>query len=120
MHKSKQQARQRRKLTIRKAVSGSAVRPRLNVFRSAKHIYAQVINDEDHRVLASMSTLSPAIRADLKGAKKREQAKLIGLRLAHRCLECGLTKVVFDRGGFHYHGRIKALADGAREGGLQF
>ncbi len=113
-------ARERRKLSVRKRVHGSTQRPRLCVFRSAKHIYAQVINDTESKTLVSSSTLDPEIQASLAGLKKKDHAKLIGKEIAKKCLGQGITEVVFDRSGFIYHGRVSSLADGAREAGLRF
>ncbi len=118
--KTKLEARDRRRSQIRKRVSGSTERPRLAVFRSLKHIYAQVIDDTTHATLVAASTVDPALETELKGVKKKDQAKKIGMAIAKRCLEKGIDKVVFDRGGYLYHGRVTALADGAREGGLKF
>ena len=120
MYTMKRAARERRKLSIRKTVRGSTERPRLSVFRSLNHIYAQVIDDAARKVLAAASTLSPAIRAEMDGLRKLDQAKKVGAHIARICIERGVDKVVFDRDGFRYHGRVKALADGAREGGLKF
>ncbi|RME70830.1 MAG: 50S ribosomal protein L18 [Chloroflexi bacterium] len=115
-------ARKRRHLRVRKRISGTPERPRLNVFRSLSHIYAQVIDDTAGVTLASASTLDPAIRdsAEAKGKTKTELAKLVGELVAKRALEAGIQTVVFDRGGYKYHGRVKALADAAREAGLKF
>lgn len=118
--KSKAQARLRRKRRIRAKIFGTAERPRLSVFRSTKHIYAQVIDDTTGSTLAASSDLSPALKADLNGLKKSERATKVGEHLASLCKEKGIESVIFDRNGFIYHGRIKALADGAREGGLKF
>jgi large subunit ribosomal protein L18 len=118
--KSKDAARTKRKLSIRKKVSGNPGRPRLAVFRSVQHIYAQVINDEAGNTLVAASTLSPELAETLKGKKKVEQANLVGELIAKKCVEAKIDKVVFDRSGFIYHGRVQALADGARKGGLQF
>ncbi len=118
--KTRAEARQRRHLRVRKKVFGTAQRPRLNVFRSLTHIYAQVIDDQIGHTLASASTLDKELRESLKGKTKAEQARLVGLEVARRALSKGIQAVVFDRGGFRYTGRVKALADGAREGGLQF
>jgi large subunit ribosomal protein L18 len=118
--KSSQVARQRRHERIRRFVSGTAERPRLNVFRSLQHIYAQVIDDEQGHTLAAASTIDPDLREQLDGLNKSQQAARVGQLVAQRALAQGLKKVVFDRGGYPYHGRIKALADGAREGGLEF
>ena len=101
-------------------MSGSPERLRLSVFRSVQHIYAQVINDEAGQTLVSASTLSPELEAALKGKKKVEQATIVGEFIAKKCVEAKIEKVVFDRSGFIYHGRVQALADGARKGGLQF
>lgn len=113
-------ARQRRHRRVRKKVQGTAERPRLNVFRSARHIYAQIIDDGRGHTLVSASTLDPEIREQIAGMTKTEQARVVGLKLAERALARGVKKVVFDRGGYKYHGRVKALADGSREGGLEF
>jgi large subunit ribosomal protein L18 len=94
--------------------------PRLNVFRSLKHIYAQVIDDVAGCTLVSASTLDADIRDQVAGLSKTEQAKVVGKRLAEKALSKGVTQVVFDRGGYLYHGRVKALADASREGGLEF
>lgn len=114
------QARQRRHRRIRMKISGTAERPRLNVFRSLNHIYAQVIDDTVGHTLVSASSLEPGLQAELEGKKKVEQAAVVGKTLAERAKAAGIETVVFDRGGYRYHGRIKALADGAREGGLEF
>lgn len=112
--------RARRRRRVRKQVRGTDERPRLCVFRSLKHIYAQVISDEGGRTLISVSTLSKGLRKDLKKTRGVESAKQIGLKLAQACKEKKITTVIFDRNGFLYHGRVKALAEGAREGGLIF
>jgi large subunit ribosomal protein L18 len=112
--------RKRRHRRVRKQVVGSSERPRLNVFRSLRHIYAQVIDDSLGRTLAAASTLEPELRTRVQGLTKMEQAKLVGELLAGRALARGLKRVVFDRGGYHYHGRVKALAEAARTGGLEF
>jgi large subunit ribosomal protein L18 len=103
-------------------VSGTPERPRLAVFRSNQHIYAQVIDDEAGSTLAAASTLSPEIRQALAGAcaNNEEAAKLVGVKIAELCKQKNIEKVCFDRGGFRYHGRVQALADAAREGGLSF
>ena len=113
-------ARVRRHVRVRKNIKGNADRPRLNVFRSLSGIYAQVIDDQAGRTLLSASTVDSDLREKLKGLKKAEQAKLIGQTLAERAKDKGIQAVVFDRGGYRYIGRVKAFADGAREGGLQF
>jgi large subunit ribosomal protein L18 len=105
---------------VRKNLAGTAERPRLNVFRSLSAIYAQVIDDQTGRTLISASSMDRELREKLKGMKKAEQAKLIGQTLAERAKDKGINAVVFDRGGYRYIGRVKAFADGAREGGLQF
>ena len=120
MAQSRSSARINRHQRIRKHVSGSAARPRLNVFRGLSHIYAQVIDDEAGNTLVSASTVDSQLRAQLKGLNKTEQAKLIGKAIAERAKEKGILQVVFDRGGYRYLGRVKALADAAREGGLEF
>jgi large subunit ribosomal protein L18 len=99
---------------------GTPERPRLCVFRSANHIYAQVINDEEGHTLAAASDLEADIRQQANGKRKTEVAGLVGQRLAQRTLEKGIGTVVFDRGGYRFHGRVKALADAARKGGLVF
>lgn len=111
--------RERRHVRIRKKVFGTTERPRFNVFRSAKHIYAQVIDDVTGVTLVASSTVSKVLRAEITG-KKVEQAKAIGKALAEACKAKNIETVVFDRGGYRYHGRVKAVADGAREGGLKF
>ncbi len=114
------QARQRRHKRARRNLRGTAQRPRLAVFRSLDHIYAQLIDDDAGRTLVAMSTVSPALRAQLGSAKKTAQATVVGRALAEEARRQGITEVVFDRGGFLYHGRVKALAEAAREGGLVF
>jgi large subunit ribosomal protein L18 len=119
MAKSKEEARVKRKLSIRKRVHGTPERPRLIVFRSTKHIYAQVVDDVERKTLVATSSLSKGV-GELAGLKKREHAKKVGQAIARLCLAKGIQQVVFDRNGFIYHGRISALADAAREGGLKF
>jgi large subunit ribosomal protein L18 len=119
MKTSKRTPRERRKLGIRKKISGTTERPRMSVFRSNKHIYVQVIDDTTGRTIAAASTLSPELEGKLEGDKK-EAAKLVGELAAKKCLAAKVEAVVFDRNGFIYSGRIAALADGARSGGLQF
>ena len=118
--KTRSAARIRRHVRIRKHVSGTSERPRLNVFRSLKEIYAQVIDDVEGNTLVSASTIDKDLRAQMGSLNKSEQAKLVGKAVAERAREKGIESVVFDRGGYRYIGRIKALADGAREGGLKF
>jgi len=115
-----QKARKRRQVRVRRKLSGTAERPRLNVFRSLTHIYAQVIDDVAGQTLTSASTIDRELAPLMSGKSKQEQAELVGKALAERAIATGVSEVVFDRGGFRYHGRIKKLADGAREGGLQF
>jgi large subunit ribosomal protein L18 len=116
----KREARLRRHRRVRKRVEGRDGRPRLSVFRSARHIYAQIIDDTQGHTLASASTLDKELRNELEGLKKREQARLVGEILARRAKSQGVTRVVFDRGGCKYHGRVRSLAEGAREAGLEF
>jgi large subunit ribosomal protein L18 len=113
-------ARVRRHTRVRKNLAGTTERPRLNVFRSLSAIYAQVIDDQTGNTLLAASTVDRDLREKMKGLKKSEQAKLVGQTVAERAKNKGIQAVVFDRGGYRYIGRIKALADGAREGGLQF
>ncbi|MCJ7824823.1 MAG: 50S ribosomal protein L18 [Anaerolineales bacterium] len=112
--------RTRRHGRVRKKVSGTAERPRLNVFRSLNEIYAQVIDDERGHTITAASTIEQAIQSKLKGLNKTEQATLVGQELAKKAKKEGIKKVVFDRGGYRYHGRVKALAEAAREAGLEF
>lgn len=119
-NKSRAIARTRRHSRVRKNLAGSSERPRLNVFRSLSGIYAQVIDDSAGNTLVSASTVDRDLREKMKGLKKAEQAKLVGQTVAERAKSKGIQTVVFDRGGYRYSGRVKALADGAREGGLQF
>ncbi len=113
--------RQKRHKRVRAKVSGTPQRPRLNVFRSDKHIYAQVIDDERGHTLVAAGSAEPAIRQQASGdTTKTDKAKLVGNLVAERAKAAGITKVVFDRGGFLYHGRVRALADAARESGLDF
>jgi large subunit ribosomal protein L18 len=118
---SRAEARQKRKKRIRKNLSGTIERPRLTVFRSPKNIYVQIIDDSNSKTLAEASSLSRDIRSkiDEKGGNK-EGALIIGRLIAERALEKGIKKVIFDRNGFLYHGRVKALAEAAREHGLEF
>jgi large subunit ribosomal protein L18 len=112
--------RARRQRRVRAKVSGTPDRPRLNVFRSARHIFAQIIDDSKGHTLVAASTLDKDIRVQAAALKKQDEAKAVGKLLAQRAKDKGLKQVVFDRGGFQYHGRVKSLADGAREGGLEF
>lgn len=113
-------ARRRRHLRVRKKLQVDKDRPRLSVFRSLKHIYAQIIDDTVGHTLAASSTLDPEVRDQIAGLKKSEQAKVVGEVLAQRAKARGIKKVVFDRGGYKYHGRVRSLAEGARAGGLEF
>ena len=114
------EARVRRHRRVRAKVRGTTDRPRLSVFRSLNHIYIQVVDDIRSRTLVAASTLDPDIKGSIDGQKKTEQAKVVGSLLAKRALSQGIKRVVFDRGGYKYHGRVKALAEAAREGGLEF
>ena len=109
-----------RKMRVRRSLERSADRPRLSVFRSSKHIYAQVIDDARAATLAAASSLEKDLKAGLKTGADKAAATAVGKLLAERALKAGVKDVVFDRGGYIYHGRIKALADGARDGGLSF
>lgn len=116
----RQAGRLKRKRRIRKHLSGTAARPRLSVFRSARHIYAQIIDDGPGHTLAAASTLSPELRDKLAGLKKAEAAREVGRLLAAKAKEKGIRQVVFDRNGFLYHGRVKFVAESCREHGLVF
>ncbi|OGP55304.1 MAG: 50S ribosomal protein L18 [Deltaproteobacteria bacterium RBG_13_52_11b] len=120
MKNKKELARQKRKKRIRGRITGTGDRPRLNVFRSLKHIYAQAIVDTTGETVVSVSTMSPELRGNLKYPGNVEAAKKVGELIAKKCLEKGIQKVVFDRSGYLYHGRIKALAEAARTSGLSF
>lgn len=116
--KSRTEKRYRRHLRVRKAVTGTAERPRLVVFRSLKHIYAQLVNDETGIVLLGVADTSDGIKAEGKG--KVSKGAAVGLRLAELAKAKGISRVVFDRAGYRYHGRVQAVAEGARKGGLEF
>jgi large subunit ribosomal protein L18 len=120
--KSKDEARRRRHHALRKRISGTSERPRLAVYRSARHIYAQVIDDLSKKTLFSASDLLPKkdAAADAPKGKKRDRAKQVGAIVAKKCLEKGISQVVFDRAGYRYHGRVSSVAAGAREAGLKF
>lgn len=118
--KTRAAARMRRHHRVRKTVAGTPEKPRLNVFRSLNEIYAQVIDDEAGHTLASASTIDGELRKKMDSLSKTERAKLVGQIIAERAQAVGVKQVVFDRGGYRYIGRVRALADGAREGGLQF
>ena len=120
MSSRKEESRKRRHKRVRKKVSGSSDIPRLNVFRSTKHIYAQIIDDLSGRTLVSASTIDSDLKDNFKSGGNIEAAKLVGSFVAERAIAHAISKVVFDRGGYVFHGRVKALADSAREGGLKF
>ena len=113
-------SRVRRRERVRRRVRGTDARPRLSVFRSDRHVYAQVVIDTSGKTVLAVSTLTPELRSQLKKTADVAAAKQVGLLTARRCLEKGIEQVVFDRNGFLYHGRVRAVADGAREGGLKF
>jgi large subunit ribosomal protein L18 len=119
-NKDKAKRLERRKFSVRKSVFGSSERPRLSVFRSDKHIYAQLIDDHAGKTLVAASSIVGETRGDLKNGGNVAAAKKVGATIAERAKRAGITKVAFDRGGRKYHGRVKALADAARAGGLQF
>jgi len=120
--KSKFDSRNRRHRSIRKHLSGTAERPRLVVYRSARHIYAQIIDDLSKKTLFAASDLIPKKdpSAVAPKGKKQDRAKQVGMMVAKKCLEKGISQVVFDRGGYRYHGRVSSVATGAREAGLKF
>lgn len=120
MKETRRAARRRRHERVRRTISGTVNIPRLSVFRSLKHIYAQIIDDTVGQTLISASTLDADVRDQVAGLSKTEQAKIVGKRLAEKALSSGVTRVVFDRGGYLYHGRVKALAEASREAGLKF
>lgn len=113
-------SRERRHLRVRRKVSGTPERPRLNVFRSLSHIYAQIIDDVAGKTLVTASSLDAEIKGEIKNGGNVEAAKAVGALIAKKAISAGITEVVFDRGGYIYHGRVKALAESAREGGLKF
>jgi len=119
-NKTRAEARKRRHKRVRRKVFGTAVKPRLNVYRSLNEIYVQVIDDNKGHTLASASTIDAEVKKKIKGKTKKEQAKLVGEAIGERAQKKGVKEVVFDRGGYKYIGRVAALADGAREKGLQF
>jgi large subunit ribosomal protein L18 len=116
----KDRKRQKRKFAIRKRINGTAERPRLSVFRSAKHIYAQAVDDTSGRVLAASSDTEEKLEQAVAGKKKKERAREIGKAIGAKLVAAGVKTVIFDRNGFIYHGRVKEVADGAREAGLEF
>lgn len=117
---SRSEQRAKRHLRVRKKVYGTAERPRLNVYRSEKHIYAQIINDDLGTTLVSASTLDKELAGKISAGSNKEAAKVVGELVAKRAIDKGIKAVVFDRGGYIYHGRVKELADAAREAGLDF
>jgi len=119
-NRSRSVARARRHVRVRKQVFGTTKRPRLNVFKSLSEIYAQIIDDIEGHTLVSASTIDKDLREKVKGMKKSEKARAVGQAVAERAKSKGISTVIFDRGGNRYVGRIKALADGARAGGLKF
>jgi large subunit ribosomal protein L18 len=116
----KNAVRQGRHLRVRNKISGTTERPRLNVFRSTNHIYAQIIDDVKGVTLASASTMSSDLKKDIEGKTKKEAAKIVGMAIGRKALAGGIEQVVFDRGGYIYMGRVEQLAEGAREAGLKF
>jgi len=116
----KTRKRIKRKASIRKRITGTAERPRLSVFRSAKHVYAQAIDDTTGRVMAASSDLEEKLAAEVTGKPKKERARAVGKALGDKLVALSVSSVVFDRNGFIYHGRVKEVADGARDAGLQF
>jgi large subunit ribosomal protein L18 len=120
VRESREERRKIRHRRLRRKVVGTPERPRLSVFRSLKHIYAQIIDDTRGHTLVAASTREPEIASQVAGLKRVEQGRVVGQVLARRAREKGIVRVVFDRGGYAYHGRVKALAEGAREGGLEF
>jgi len=117
---SRAENRDNRRGRVRRKVRGSAERPRLSIYRSLKHIYVQVISDESGRTLAAVSTEAPELRAGLSSKRNKDAAAQLGKAIAERCRAQGINEVIFDRNGFLYHGRVKALAEAAREAGLKF
>ncbi|HET7841966.1 MAG TPA: 50S ribosomal protein L18 [Terriglobia bacterium] len=117
---SKNAVRQRIHVRSRRRIRGATQAPRLNVFRSLKHIYAQIVDDSQGRTLVSASSADGEVRKSLKSGGNVASAKVVGKTLAQRATAAGISRVVFDRGGYEYHGRVKALAEAAREGGLKF
>jgi large subunit ribosomal protein L18 len=116
----KDRKRAKRKGTIRKRITGTAERPRLSVFRSAKHVYAQAIDDVTGRVLAAASDTEEKLAQAVTGKPKKDRARMIGKAIGAKLVAAGVSSVVFDRNGFIFHGRVKEIADGAREAGLEF
>ena len=116
----RERQRLRRKVSIRKRIHGTAERPRLSVFRSSKHIYAQAIDDVSGKVLAASSDLEAALKAELEGKNKKDKAKVVGKAIGAKLVALQISSVVFDRNGYLYHGRVAHVADGAREAGVVF
>jgi large subunit ribosomal protein L18 len=119
-NKRKYDARKKRHFRMRAHVAGTAAKPRMNIYRSLDHIYVQVIDDEAGRTLVSASTIDKEVASQMVGKSKIEAAKIVGKVAGERAKKAGIDKIVFDRGGYHYHGRVAAVADGAREAGLEF
>ena len=119
-YKDKRAKRSRRRMHVRQRITGTAERPRLSVFRSLRHTYAQVIDDTEGRTLVSASTLSAEVKDGVKSGGNKEAARLVGKAVAQKAVEAGIKEVAFDRGPYRYHGRVKEVAEGARESGLQF
>ena len=118
---TKEKKRERRHLRLRRKMEGTGERPRLTIFRSLTQIYAQIVDDTTGKTLVAVSSLTKDLKPRVKAAKSKiERSKLVGLAIAERAKAAGVTQVCFDRAGFRYHGRVKAVADGAREGGLSF
>ena len=117
---TQREARTRRHIRVRKKVTGTSARPRLCVYRSLRYIYAQVVDDSAGHTIVSASSVDPEVRTQVNGKTKTESAEIIGALVAKRALSKGVNKVVFDRGGYKYHGRVKVLADAARKTGLEF
>ena len=117
---SSRAARYRRHARARMKVKGTATKPRLCVYRSLNHVYAQIINDSQSHTLVSTSTLDPEIKGKMDGKTKKDRAELVGSLIAERALKKGISQIIFDRGGYKYHGRVKSLAEAARQKGLKF
>lgn len=117
---SRKERHERKHARVRKGVSGTPKRPRFCVYKSNKHLYAQIVNDEENRSLITVSTAAKEIRTQVKSTDSLEAAKALGEAVANKAKEKGITAVVFDRGGYPYHGKVKAIADAARKGGMQF
>ena len=117
---NRNETRKKRHLRIRTKISGTTEKPRLNVYKSNKHMYAQIIDDLTGHTLVSASTLDPELRDKVDGITKTEAAKMVGELAGRRAMEKGITEVIFDRSGYIYHGRVKEVAEGARQAGLQF